>query len=363
MAPTKAGKRAAPSGGAAASPKKKTKSCTDPVEVACAGIVSTLEEADDLNEHCRQMLVGMLRPSLFKAKSERHDLQGLGVAMVEEALQAHKQKLIEAVEKAEQKLNDMEGSKNAIQKQIDDAKNVLAEKEATRAATNTAYDAAKASAQAAEVALAEAKELQEKADTTHTVLEKERVAIVATYQEHFKAPMDNNQGPNHTFLKPFIETLGFEESLLSALPSSCVKTKEQRGGFDDLVLTELGKALLRKIGAYEKGVEDAALAISEFKEGVASALQAVEDRRLTEKAANVNLEAATAAENETQAKVSKALADWAAFEPQMNEASDNYNQHESKRIVFEDGPLKTFEALREKDVPAFVDAEASSAGA
>merc|ERR1719440_951552 len=158
-----------------------------------------------------------------------------------------------------------------------------------------AHGLAEASTKTAEAALSEAQSLQEQSATTHTVLEKERVAIDAAYQEHFKTPTDNDQGPNHILLKPFIETLGLEESLMSALPSSCVKTKEQRGGFDDLVLTELGRALVVKIGEYEKGVANASDAISECKEGVASAEGAVADRRQAEKTAADTLETAMAA--------------------------------------------------------------------
>merc|ERR1719181_1803509 len=97
--------------------------------------------------------------------------------------------------------------------------------------------------------MASAKESQKQGDASLVALETEKAAIDAAYQEHFKTPMDANEGPHHEFLKPFIATLGLEDSLTSALPSSCEKKKEQRGGFDDLVLAELGKALEGKISS------------------------------------------------------------------------------------------------------------------
>merc|ERR1711904_641486 len=68
----------------------------------------------------------------------------------------------------------------------------------------------------------------------------------AAYLEHFKKPMEANECLIFSHLQPFVALLGLEESLTSALPSSCTKPKEQRGGFDDLVLTQLGSPSERK---------------------------------------------------------------------------------------------------------------------
>merc|ERR1719335_1691187 len=114
----------------------------------------------------------------------------------------------------------------------------------------------------AEATLAEQKELQVKGDADYATLEKDKAELDAAYTEHFKAPMDANEGPHHSFLKPFIENLGLEDSLVNALPSSCVKPKEQRGGFDELVLGELGKALEGKIAALDKSIAEEAAGVS-----------------------------------------------------------------------------------------------------
>merc|ERR1719443_972095 len=188
------------------------------------------------------MLVLMATPSLSKAKSDRHELQHLGVTMIEEALQARKRTLIEAVDIAQKELSELEGSKASLSQHVDAAKATLAQRESAKEAAFTAHEDAKAATESAEKALAEAVNAHSEVETSHAALEKESSDMESAYQEHFQVPVGANEGPHHIFLKPFLEKLSLEESLPQALPSSCVKTKEQRGSFDELVISELGKA-------------------------------------------------------------------------------------------------------------------------
>lgn len=356
MAPSKASKRVA----AAAAPPSPKKSRVDPL---FAGILDTLRASDDLNEHCREMLVVMATPSLSKAKCERHEMQQLGVTMIEEALEAHKRKLIEAAEQAQKKLSDLEGSKSTLSQRVDAAKALLLDRQNAKTAAHTAHEEAEASAKSADAAVKEALKSQEKAEEAHAGLEKEKAAIVAVYKEHFQAPIEINEGPHHNFLKPFLDKLSLEESLIQALPSSCVKTKEQRGGFDDLVISELGKSFAAKIESLEKSLVEGASAMAERKATTLAAEQAVQDKKLAFQAAASDLEAATYAVGEAEVELSTASQEWTAFEPSVQEATENYKLHDGKRQEFEDGTLNNFANLRDKETPAAVETEAATAGA
>jgi len=367
MAPNKAAKKRQSSIAAAApSPKKSRfqasdeKSRTDPM---LEGILSTLRSAEDLNEHCREMLVLMATPSLSKAKSDRHELQHLGVTMIEEALQARKRTLIEAVDIAQKELSELEGSKASLSQHVDAAKATLAQRESAKEAAFTAHEDAKAATESAEKALAEAVNAHSEVETSHAALEKESSDMESAYQEHFQIPVGANEGPHHIFLKPFLEKLSLEESLHQALPSSCVKTKEQRGSFDELVISELGKAFVAKIDALKKSIVDEAAVISERKATLAAAEQAVEAQMLSEKAAAADLEAAKVVLQEAEVELSAASEKWIAFEPTVQESMEKYNLHDKARQEFEDGPLKSFETLRDNDLPPAVETEAATAGA
>merc|ERR1719258_516455 len=101
--------------------------------------------------------------------------------------------------------------------------------------------------------------------------------------------------PHYISLKPFIQHLGLEESLSSALPSSCAKAKDQRGSFDQLVLSELGKAMVAKIAALETAVRDEATVVSDHKSAIVAAEVALEAKTTAEKDATSDLDVATAA--------------------------------------------------------------------
>jgi len=341
---------------AAASPKKRGK-----VAPMHAGIIATLQGAEDLNEQCREMLVGMAAPCLNTFKSERIQLQHTGVTMIEETLNDHQKKLVAAVDVAKRALADLEGSKTALMQTLDGAKATLEAKRADFLASHTAREEAKASVQAAETALAEANAEQKKGDANHAALEKQKASIDAAYQEHFKAPMDANEGPHQAELKPFIKNLGLEESLTSALPSSCLKTKDQRGGFDELVLGELGKALVSKIEGLTQSIADEAAGVIQRKAGVTSAEAVLEAKKAAEKVAEAGLEAAANAQHEADAALRQASQDWSTFEPRVQEATDEHQMRDTMRIDFEEGALKEFASLRDKEAPPPLDDEAEAA--
>jgi hypothetical protein len=367
MAPNKAAKKRQSSVAVAApSPKKSRFQANDEksrTDQMFKGILSTLRSAEDLSEHCREMLVLMATPSLSKAKSDRHELQHLGVTMIEEALQARKRTLIEAVDIAQKELSELEGSKASLSQHVDAAKTTLAQRESAKEAAFTAHEDAKAATESAEKALAEAVNAHSEVETSHAALEKESSDIESAYQEHFQIPVGANEGPHHIFLKPFLEKLSLEESLHQALPSSCVKTKEQRGSFDELVISELGKAFVAKIDALKKSIVDEAAVISERKATLAAAEQAVEAQMLSEKAAAADLEAAKVVLQEAEVELSAASEKWIAFEPTVQESMEKYNLHDKTRQEFEDGALKSFETLRDNDLPPAVETEAATAGA
>lgn len=345
---------------APASPKKRGR-----VDPAFAAIIATLQGVESLSDNCRDMLIAMAAPCLSTAKSERHSMQQLGVTMIEEMLQEHQTKLQQAVAVAQKELSELEGSKTALLQSQEAAQASLEEKKATFLSAHTTREEAKAAVKAAAKALAEAKDTQKKGDANHAALEKEKGAIEAAYNDHFKAPMDANEGPHHSNLKPFIKNLGLEESLTSAVPASCTKSKEQRGGFDDLVLAELGKALVGKIDGLAQSVAAEAAGVIERQAAVVSAEAVLESKNLSEKSGAVALEVAGTAQHDAEAALKKATEDWASFEPRVQEATDNHNLQDTIRIDFEEGALKSFATLRdtEPEVEAPVEEEAAPAGA
>merc|ERR1719491_1449858 len=209
--------------------------------------------------------------------------------------------------------------------------------------------------------LAGLKELQRKGDESVAVLEKEKATLEAAFQEHLKTPMETDQILAHHFLQPFVNKLDLEESLKMALPSSCVKTKEQRGSFDDLVISELVKAWNKKIALLTKSIENEASVVSERKAAVLASEASLEETQRVEQTAAKDLEAARAAEVEAEREVSEAKEESAVLGPKLKQAGD---KHSSFKVILDDyvaGTLATFEALRDREGP--VEEVAATVGA
>merc|ERR1712216_1087023 len=99
----------------------------------------------------------------------------------------------------------------------------------------------------ADKALKEATDAKLSGGKTFESNKEEKVALEKAFEEHYKTPMSTDEKIHFSMLQPHLCKLKLDESLVSALPSTCVKTKEQRGSFDIVVLDELQKAFTIKI--------------------------------------------------------------------------------------------------------------------
>merc|ERR1711972_414814 len=107
-------------------------------------------------------------------------------------------------------------------------------------------------------------------------------------------------GPHFSELEPFLKKIQVEPCLITALPSTCAKTKEERGSFDLLCLQELERAITSKIASLGESVaaETPAALEREVKAATqanidAEATRAVAQEKLsTEEAKIANLEVA-----------------------------------------------------------------------
>merc|ERR1719160_248800 len=83
-------------------------------------------------------------------------------------------------------------------------------------------------------------------DKDYITMKKEQEGLASAFVEHFKAPLETGEALHYGELEPFLRNLELEESFMVSVPSSCMKTKEQRGSFDNVVLEALEQALLER---------------------------------------------------------------------------------------------------------------------
>jgi hypothetical protein len=294
------------------------------------------------------MLVAMVEPSLSTPKSERHATQILAVSMMDETLQDLKAKKVSVVEQAQEEMSKVEVTKAASAQTVNESQADFTSKEQNETSKRNASDAANNAVKEAQAALAEAKEIQRKGEEPLARLEMEKSTLEKISEEHVKAPMEANEGPHFHALEPHIQSLGLDESLAIALPSSCAKSKEQRGGFDDVVLGELEKALAQKIVSLASSISEEMPQVEQRKAAVVSAELSLEEKIAAAKAAAGELEVAEGARLESAAALSNATKESEALEPSLLQAANKLEELRKVLNDFENGALATFQSFQNK---------------
>merc|ERR1719393_1250071 len=236
------GKRANTKTATATQTSKKAK--TDP---GLASVVDAIMVADHIPIQCRTMLVEMLPFSLQEMADKRHSIQEIAVGMVEETFNGTKVGLEAALATEDEKLAQLKGSENDLSKTVSDSDAALADQKQKVEGAKNALAEATAAERDSSKALGDRKtEQKETADKLGRAQE-EKAELESALEEHFKPIEEGAAGPHFKKLEKHLKKIELEASLLTALPSSCTKTKENRGSFDHLVIEELKKAITDKI--------------------------------------------------------------------------------------------------------------------
>jgi hypothetical protein len=177
-------------------------------------------------------------------------------------------------------------------------------------------------------------------------LQGDKTAIESAFAEHFK-PMEEGEGKSHLKqLEPFLKQIEIESTLLTALPSTCAKSKEKRGTFDNLVLQELEKAFSAKITA----LGDAVVAEGPASSAREAAIQVAEKDHETKDATKTQAAAESAAaekeQGDREAALSAANTAVDDFQPQLAEKTGRLATAQKVLSEFEAGPLANFAAFK-----------------
>jgi len=313
---------------------------------ALASVADVINQAEHLPERCRTMLIDMLPFSLSVPSEQRHEVQTWAVSAVEETLNGHKSLLEAAILSEDGKLTTLKASEVDLVNAVAEAESALnSQREVVQstkcslaeltAATNTSLQALR-SAQGARMAggirLASATE--------------EKATFEASFQAHFKTPMEEGACPNFKELQPLLKHIEMEASLLKALPSSCSKSKDDRGSFDEVVLQELAKALASKIAALGEVVAVETPASVERDAAVQAAEKDHDEKREAQKQAAAKFEGAMKEQSDREATLVNAKKAVDEFLPRVDEVTGLLEKTKTTLTTFETGPLHSFEKYK-----------------
>jgi len=337
-----------------AAKKAKVAATVDP---AFTCVSDAVMEAEQLPDRVRTMLVEMMPFSLKFASDERHDLQSMAVNMVEETLTAKKSTLEGAVVAANGEFDALKASESQLGTAVTNAENALAAQKNVVEAKKTALAEATEAEKASATGLTEKRAEQTNAATNLATMETEKVSIEAAFAEHFGALEEGKAKAALKKLEPFLKKIEIESTLLTALPSCCAKSKEERGTFDHLVLQELDKSFKAKIAALGDSVAAAAPAAVQHDAAVVAAGNNHDATKVAQATAAAENEAADKEHADCEAALSNAKTAVEDFKPKLEAIVQTGASAQASFSEFVTGPFACFYQFKLPAVPEEAPAE------
>jgi len=309
---------------------------------ALASVADVISQAEHLPERCRTMLIDMLPFSLSVPSEQRHGVQTWAVSAVEETLNGHKSLLEAAISSEDGKLTTLKASEVDLVQAVAEAESALNAQKDVVQSTKCSLAESTEVANTASKTLLTVQEEQKAGKIKLASATEEKATFEASFQAHFKTPMEEGACPNFKELQPLLKHIEMEASLLKALPSSCSKSKDDRGSFDEVVLQELAKALASKIAALGEIMVVETPAAVEREAAVQVAEKDHDEKREAQKHAAATFEGAMKEQSDREAALVKAKRAVDEFQPQVDAVTGLLEKAKTTLATFETGPLHSF---------------------
>lgn len=325
------------------SPKKRVR--TDPV---LASVAEVIMDAEHLPDHCRSMLRDMLPYSLSIPSDKRHEAQTWVVSTVEQILSTQQAALVAAIAAEEAKLVTVKSAGA-------DLVTAVAEAEAALGAQNAVVDDAMLKLAAALEAQTTATQVartcnaeSESSQSRLALAQTEKDELVSAFQSHFQEPMQAGNGPHFKELQTSLKKLHIDTALFNALPSCCKKAKEDRGSFDEAVLTELEKAFTSQINLLEQTISTDSPIAAEHKAKAEAADKDLHEKTVAQTACDDSRGAAQTKQAECKSAVAAAKKAVKAYQPQIDDATSSVEEAKLALTAFETGPSANFATYKNR---------------
>ena len=311
----------------------------------------------------RQMLIAMLPEGLCVPQDQRHSYQATHVTMVSETLQRIMSKLQEKVKEACTEVGRMEESKEQLQRKVQTEKDSL--EKAWEAEKNCQESLAEVtrSVLTEKKALLEAQKTQEENDSKHQQAIQEKAKVETSLAEEFRLLRDGEvEGEvaqaHFGKLEALAKRIGFETSLLTALPTSILKAPGSRGSFDVMVVQQLQEGLTTHGSSLAEEIQKTEGALKEWGEAVEDAKKKLQLAREQQQAAAEKYERAQELRQQMQKAKLAAEEEVIACDPALSKAQELSKEAETELENFKNYNWACFEKLRDHSSVAALAAEA-----
>lgn len=144
------------------------------------------------------------------------------------------------------------------------------------------------------------------------------------------------------------QVAGVDESLLKAMPSTCLKKADARSQFDNMVLETIARNFADRVASLTTTLKGAKVSSAEHTASVQAAQAAVEASKAKQHAAATNVSTAQASHREAQVALSAAETALSEFESTLLVAEEVAGQHKAALDNFEMWNVSCFEMMRDK---------------
>lgn len=334
------GKRAAASANNAAHKKIKVK----PVFVE---IQDALQKAEHLPESVRTMLASMVPSTFSNGREERSEHQNTVSTWIEDALEKQKGKFVGEVDIVAAKLAGLETSKAEHVSEAQKAEATLADRRKVVTVKKTALAEATIALNATKKDLAEKQEEQRACDADYVEMKKEQEGLAAAFVEHFQVPLNAGEALHYESLQPFLRNLDLEESFMVSAPSSCKKTKAERGSFDNVVVEALQQALFDRASQIKDVVSNRSPESIAREAGVQKAEEQLAQDKASQETAAADLAAAQKEVEVSSATLKEKEKLVESWDVDIKATTDVCEKLRCIRESFEKGPMASFKTCRD----------------
>merc|ERR1712039_940731 len=182
--------------------------------------------------------------------------------------------------------------------------------------------------------------------------EQQKASIVKCVEVDVKNIMEGDQGKQEQIVKSYqalelvIKGVNLDDSLASALPSTCLKQPSDRGAFDTMVLDQLDKSLKDKVTELTRMLEEGAAAKGQRAAAVEAAQSDLTAALASEKTSGEELAVAEGHQKEASAAVASAKNAVDSHEPELTKANQAFESTQAELDNFETYNMGCLNTLR-----------------
>lgn len=346
--PPKGSKRGAPSpaGG------RGKRSNADPIAPKVKEIERAVKQAQSLSDSCKDLLVGMVSNSLQEYAADRHAFQNSAIDMIKETLDSVRANLEQAVAEAKAKVDNSDSEKSKRASALEEAQAAVADLTSKHGSALSKVDEIKSQIDTAKSKLQAAEQSASEKEASIKQMSEQKSRLESVMKDQYEVAKANAAGKRViNALEKIFGEIGLEQGLIDSVEESLRKPPIERGTFDRILAEHIEKNTSSFIEGHDKALSEAESAKTQLQEDKAAAKGALEAATQDLSEANRALAEARMALNGGQDSLKTAQKAVTAFDKDMGSFGTDWDSAKTALSSFEEGPLKSFAALKDLAPP------------